>query len=194
MTIAVYIRVSSHSQKSDSQKAEITHWLEAHGHDPDQVTWYEDRESGTTLKRSDFQKLCEAVFSGQVKTVVVWKLDRLARSMKEGINVLSSLCEAGVRVVSVTQQIDLSGTIGHLVAGVLFGIAEIEHQHIRERQAAGIAIAKKKGVYTGRKSGTTKAKPERAKALRVRGLKNTEIAEALGVTPRTVANYLKFPQ
>jgi DNA invertase Pin-like site-specific DNA recombinase len=49
-----------------------------------------------------------------------------------------------VRVVSVTQQIDLSGTVGHLVAGVLFAIAEIELQNTKERQAAGIAAAKKR--------------------------------------------------
>jgi DNA invertase Pin-like site-specific DNA recombinase len=75
------------------------------------------------------------------------------------------------------------------VAGVLFGIAEIEREHIRERQAAGIAAAKGKGVYTGRKKGTTKATPERARALREKGLKNGEIAVALNVTERTVRNY-----
>lgn len=191
MTIAVYIRVSSQSQKSDSQRAEIIRWLNAHDQDLNTVTWFEDVETGTTVKRSAFNKLSEAVFAGEVKTVIVWKLDRLARSMKEGINALSSLCEAGVRVVSITQQIDLSGTVGHLVAGVLFGIAEIEHQHIRERQAAGIAAAKEKGVYTGRKLGTTKASPKRAKELKAQGLKNKEIAAALNVSSRTVANYLK---
>ena len=191
MSVAVYIRVSSHSQKSDSQKAEITRWLKAHGHALDDVFWYEDRETGATLNRRGFIALSEAVFAGTVKTVVVWKLDRLARSMKEGVNVLSYLCESGVRVVSVTQQIDLSGTVGRMVAGVLFGIAEIEHQHIRERQAAGIAAAKAKGVYTGRKIGTTKARPERAKVLKDQGLKNAEIAAALNVSGRTVSNYLR---
>ena len=190
MSIAVYIRVSSYSQKSDSQKAEIRQWLTAHGHNLDDVQWFEDKESGTTLDRCDFIALCEAIFSGTVKTVVVWKLDRLARSMKEGINILSAWCEAGVRIVSITQQIDLSGTVGHLVAGVLFGIAEIEHQHIKERQAAGIAVAKGKGIYTGRKAGTTKAKPERAKVLKDQGLTHAEIAQALNITVRTVGNYL----
>jgi DNA invertase Pin-like site-specific DNA recombinase len=191
MSVGVYIRVSSRSQKSDSQHAEIRRWLEAHGYKPEAVQWFEDVETGATLNRSGFNALSEAIFAGTVKTVVVWKLDRMARSMKEGINILSRWCEIGVRVVSVTQQIDLSGTVGHLMAGVLFGIAEIEREHIRERQAVGIAAAKDKGVYTGRKKGTTKATPARAKELKEQGLRPREIASALSVTERTVRNYLK---
>src|SRR2546427_956426 len=160
--IGVYIRVSSHTQKSDSQYAEIQRWLRAHGHALETVQWFEDTETGATLTRSGLIRLQEAIFAGTVKMVVVWKLDCLARSMREGINTLSAWCESGVRVASVTQQIDLSGTVGHLVAGVLFAIAEIELQHTRERQAAGITAAKVKGIYTGRAKGTTKAKPRRA--------------------------------
>ena len=74
--------------------------------------WFEDQETGTTINRTAFNALSEAIFAGTIKTIVVWKLDRLARSMKKGINVVSSLCEAGVRVVSVTQQIDLFGSVG----------------------------------------------------------------------------------
>ncbi len=188
--IGVYIRVSSHTQKSDSQRAEIQQWLTLYGYDSDSVLWFEDKETGVTLQRRAFQRLQQAVFRGEVKTVVVWKLDRLARSMREGVNVLTDWCERGVRVVSVTQQIDLSGTIGHLVAGVLFAIAEIELQHTRERQAAGIVTAKEKGVYTGRKKGSLKAKPERAKALKENGLTPQEIANALDVSERTVFRYL----
>lgn len=162
----VYIRVSTHAQKSDSQRVEITQWLTAHGHNPDNVQWFENKETGA-------------------------KLDRIACSMQTGINILSKWCESGVRVVSVTQQIDLSGTVGHLVAGVLFAVAEIELQHSKERQAAGIAVAKSKGVYKGRKKGTTKAKPERARKLAEHGLKSKEIANALDVTERTVFRYLE---
>jgi DNA invertase Pin-like site-specific DNA recombinase len=189
--IGVYIRVSSHSQKSDSQHAEIRRWLAAHGHALDTVQWFEDTETGTTLTRSGLIGLQEAIFAGTVKMVVVWKLDRIARSMREGINTLSRWCEHGVRVVSITQQIDLSGTVGHLVAGVLFAIAEIELQHVKERQAAGIAAARQRGVYKGRKPGATKAKPQRARELRDKGMTLPEIGQALNVDKRTVSRYLK---
>ena len=189
--IGVYIRVSSHSQKSDSQHAEIRRWLTAHGHDLETVQWFEDTETGATLTRSGLIRLQEAIFAGTVKMVVVWKLDRIARSMREGINTLSRWCELGVRVVSVTQQIDLSGTVGHLVAGVLFAIAEIELQHVKECQTVGIALAKQRGVYKGRKHGATKAKPQRARELRDKGMTLLEIAQALHVDKRTVSRYLK---
>ena len=95
-----------------------------------------------------------------------------------------------MRVVSVTQLIDLRGAVGRMVASVLFGIAEIELEYRRERQAAGIRVAKKRGVYRGRKSGTTKATPTRARELRDRGLSAAEIANALDVSSRTVFRYL----
>jgi DNA invertase Pin-like site-specific DNA recombinase len=189
--IGVYIRVSSHSQKSDSQRAELRRWLRAHGHDLETVQWFEDTETGATLTRSGLIRLQEAIFAGTVKMVVVWKLDRIARSMREGINTLSRWCDLGVRVVSITQQIDLSGTVGHLVAGVLFAIAEIELQHVKERQAVGIALAKQRGVYKGRKHGATKTNPKRARELRDKGMTLPEIAQALSVDKRTVSRYLK---
>jgi len=110
--------------------------------------------------------------------------------MRDGINTICQWSESGVRVVSVTQQIDLSGTVGHLVVGVLFAIAENRMQHFKEQQAAGIAVPKSKGAYKGRKKGSTKANSERARVLKTQGLKEKEIANALGVTERTVFRYL----
>jgi DNA invertase Pin-like site-specific DNA recombinase len=122
--------------------------------------------------------------------VVVWKLDRISRRQREGINLLADWCDRGVRVVSVTQQIDLSGAVGHMVASVMFGLAEIELEYRRERQAAGIKVAKKTGVYTGRQKGTTKGKPDRAKELQAQGLTVQEIANAMAVSKRTVFRHL----
>lgn len=189
MSAGVYIRVSSpKGQKTDSQRAELEAWMKRHRMKAAQ--WFEDRESGASLQRPAFENLQAAIFAGTITTVIVWKLDRLARNLKEGVNVLADWCNRGVRVVAVTQQIDLTGPVGHLIASLLFGIAEIELQHSKERQAIGIALARKRGVYTGRRSGTTKASPSRARALRNQGLKVSEIAAALGVRQRSVYNYL----
>src|ERR1700751_4850799 len=142
MSIGVYIRVSSpKGQKTDSQRAELETWLKRQRYK--RVQWFEDRESATTMQRDAFQKLQAAIFAGQITTVIVWKLDRLARSLEEGVNVLADWCQRGIRVIAVTQQIRLSGPVEHLKASLLFGIAEMELQHGKERQAIGIALARK---------------------------------------------------
>jgi DNA invertase Pin-like site-specific DNA recombinase len=188
--IACYCRVSSRHQKNDSQRAEIERWLSHQNLDQAAVRWFEDKESGTTTHRLAFEEMQRGIFAGTIRTVVVWKLDRLSRRQRDGINLLADWCEAGVRVVAVTQQIDLSGAVGRMVAAVMFGLAEIELDYRRERQAAGIAVAKRAGLYKGRQPGTTKANPARAWALSRQGLTVAEIANAMAVSQRTVFRYL----
>lgn len=188
MSAAIYIRVSTVGQNAASQRNEIDRWLKGHG--IDDATFYVDKKTGDNLNRPEFEKLQAAIFAGEVKTVVVYKLDRLSRSLKDGINTLTDWLKQGVRIVSVTQQLDFSGATGQLVAAVLFAVAQMEQETRRERQAAGIAAAKAAGTYLGRKAGTTKAKPQRAQELRNKGLAVPEIAEAMGVSQRTVFNYL----
>jgi len=188
--VACYCRVSSRRQTHESQKAEIQRWLRQNRIRARRVVWFEDMEMGHLLKRSAFARLQQVIFAGNVEMVVVRKLDRLSRRQHDGINLLADWCERGVRIVVVTQQIDLRDTVGQLVASVLFGLAEIEQEFRRERQAAGIAVATRKGIYSGRKRGTTKAKPARARVLRSRGLTTPEIANALKISPRTVFRYL----
>lgn len=188
MTTAIYIRVSTAGQNESGQKREIKRWLKGNGHDD--VIWFTDKATGDNLNRPEFEKLQAAVFAGEVDCIVVYKLDRLSRSLKDGINTLVGWIESGIRVVSVTQQLDFSGATGQLVASVLFAVAQMEQETRRDRQQAGIAVAKENGKYQGRKAGTTKAKPSRAKALKERGHTIDEIATALGIGHSTVHRYL----
>ena len=190
MTTAVYVRVSTVGQNEQGQRREIQRWLTGNG--ILDVIWFVDKESGDTLARPAFEKLQRDIFDGKVKTVVVWKLDRLSRSLKDGINTICEWCEKSIRVVSVTQQIDFNGAVGKLIAAVLFAVAQMEQETRRERQAAGIAVAKERGVYSGRKKGATKACVDtaRAKQLREQKLTHDEIAKALGVSISSVRRYL----
>ncbi len=96
---------------------------------------------GSRIYRETLNALNRVILDGDIKTVVVWKPDRIARTQKEGINTFYDWCDAGVRVVSVTQQIDLSGTVGRIVAGVdpqaclttvLSRVADHKINHIEE--------------------------------------------------------------
>lgn len=186
---AVYVRVSTFGQNVDGQKREIERWLEGNG--INDAVWYTDKATGTNLDRPEFERLQRDIFDGKIKMIVVWKLDRLSRSLRDGINVLADWCDKGLRVVATSQMIDFNGSLGKMLAAVLLAVAEMENETRKERQAAGIAAAKAKGVYIGRQKGTTKAKPERAKALKEKGLNPDEISTAMGVSLRTVFRYLK---
>ena len=189
---AAYIRVSTVGQNEAGQKREIQQWLKGQGIDLKTVRWFLDKETGDTLARPGFDQLQQAIFKGEIQGVIVWKLDRLSRKLQDGLNVLCEWCDKKLRVVSVTQQIDFNGTVGKMIAAVLLGVAEMEQQTRKERQKAGIAAAKERGVYIGRKPGTTKAKPTRARALREKGLTVDEVAKSLGVSLRTAHRYLEI--
>lgn len=191
MTVAAYVRVSTASQNEAGQKREILKWIAGNGINPNSVIWYIDKESGETLKRPEFEQMQKDIFNGAIKTVVVYKLDRLSRSLKDGVDTLCSWCQRGIRVVSTSQQIDFTGAMGQLVAAVLFAVAQFETETRRDRQAAGIAAAKEKGTYRGRAPGATKAgvDPTRAAELRKKGLTHAEVAKAMGISVRTALRY-----
>ena len=189
---AIYVRVSTTGQNEAGQRREIKRWLKGNG--VEDVQWYVDKRTGDNLDRPEFTRLQADIFNGEVQTVVVWKLDRLSRSLRDGIDVLCDWCDRGLRLVSVTQQLDFNGTTGKLIASVLFAVAEMEQETRRERQRAGIEAAKERGVYSGRKRGSTKAKPARARALREKGLTLEEIAKAMGVSRMTVSRYLALSE
>jgi DNA invertase Pin-like site-specific DNA recombinase len=93
----------------------------------------------------------------------------VSRRSRDGVNLLADWCERGLKIVIITQQIELNGAERRMIAALLLGLAEIELEYRRERRAAGIEVAKKHGLYKGRLKGTTKAKPTRARDLRTKG-------------------------
>jgi DNA invertase Pin-like site-specific DNA recombinase len=193
MTVAVYARVSTVEQNLAGQKREINQWLQGNGVNPKSVHWYVDKVSGATLERPELDQLQKDIFSGAIKTVVVYRLDRLSRNMQHGVDLLCDWCDKGVRIVSTSESIDFSGITGKMVAAILFAVAQMERGNIKERQAVGIAAAKERGVYTGRKPGALKpgVDPKRAVKLKSKGLTNEEIAKALGVSVRSVIRYIQ---
>ena len=126
MSVGIYVRVSTVGQNEAGQRAEIERWLRGNGIKA--AEWYVDKESGDTLQRADFERLQRDVFNGQITTIIVWKLDRLSRSMRDGINVLCDWLDKGLRFVSVTQEFDFKGAIGKMIAALLFGVAEMEQE------------------------------------------------------------------
>jgi len=188
---AVYLRISTDSQKSDGQRLDVSRWLGNHGIDAKSVQWFEDTDSRETLDRQALNRLQSAVFRGEVKAIIVADVTRLAGSIVDGVNLLNGWLTQGVRLVSVRQEVDFASTTGMMVASLLFGLSQAEMETRRTRQQAGIEAAKARGIYRGRMPGSTKATPQRARELRERGLKDHEIGEALGVSRRSVQRYLR---
>lgn len=135
-------------------------------------------------------KLAEAItFMREGDTLVVTRLDRLARSTRHLLDILDSLTAKGVALRVLDMGIDTGSATGKLLLTVLGGIAEFERQIMLERQREGIAKAKAAGKYKGRKP-TARAKAGEAKRLRKEGLGATEIAQRLGISRASVYRVL----
>jgi DNA invertase Pin-like site-specific DNA recombinase len=187
-TIAAYVRVSTFDQQKGlkSQERALRDYIANHG--LRNVRWYRDNGSGASTDRPAFNRMQPDIFSGKVGTVLCWKLDRLSRSLKDGINILSDWCERGLHVVAISQQIDLNGSVGKIIAAVLLGVAQMERENIRENVKRGMAAAKSRGVQLGRRPRLFAADIE---GLRQKGLNITQIAGELGVTRQAVYKALE---
>ena len=191
MKTAIYYRVSTAGQKIDSQEEAITRYCK--GKEITPIATFTDKSTGSNINRKAFDDLQSAIFNGEIDCVLIYKLDRLSRSLRDGINILAEWLEKGVRVVSVSQQFDFSGSTGKLIAGVLFGVAEMELELRKERQRAGIDAAIERGVYVkhGRKKGDNLYNHNRIIELKEQGHTKTEIANAVGCNRQTVWRVLK---
>jgi DNA invertase Pin-like site-specific DNA recombinase len=185
--VACYLWASASDRSSGHARDEILRWLDDQAIGSSEVEWYADYESGD---RPELDRLQKDIASGKITAVVLWKLAHLFPRFRDGLTTIAAWCEQEVRVVSISQGIDLGPAVGLGAASLLRGLADAELEFRRDRQRIGIATAKKRGVYPGRKPGTTKEKPRKARALRAKGYTVNEIADALGVSKRTAFRYL----
>ncbi|MFW6154884.1 MAG: recombinase family protein, partial [Planctomycetota bacterium] len=136
----------------------------------------------------DFNKLQKAIFNGQVRTVVCWKLDRLSRSLRDGINLLADWWDRDVRVIAIAQQLDFSGPAGRMIAPILFALAEMERENLRENTLRGLVAARAKGKKLGRPRSVRGSSVAR---MMENGLSIPDIARRLDVSRPTVYTALK---
>ena len=131
-------------------------------------------------------------FVRQGDVFVVTKLDRLARSVANLLEIVGRLEAKGVTLRILNLGLDTATPTGKLMLTVMGGVAEFERSMMLERQREGIAKAKGEGRYKGRKP-TARAKADEVRALKMSGRSMREIAEALGVSVGSVHGILKIP-
>jgi DNA invertase Pin-like site-specific DNA recombinase len=146
--IGIYERVSSDTQSTESQHHDLERWAADR-----EVRWFTDSYTGKTMERPGWSRLWRQCCQGKLDTIVVWRLDRLGRTARGLLNLRDELVERKLNLISLRDAIDLSTASGRLMFGVIASVAEYEIEIRRERQLAGIIVAKQKGTYRGRVKG-----------------------------------------
>ena len=177
MTRIGYARVSTVDQHLDLQRnalrlAGCERIFEDHG------------VSGSLQQRGGLSSMLKALRRGDI--LVVWRLDRLGRSITHLISMVESLKRRGVGFVSLTESIDTSSAGGQLIFHILAALAEFEKSLIRERTIAGIAAARARGKLPGRRPVLTEGQCREISAVLNAGASIREVAREYNVHPRTV--------
>lgn len=175
-----YARVSTQDQNLDLQTQALN--------DAGCERIYEDKISGTRAEREGLTKALDHLRSGD--TLVVWKLDRLGRSVKHLVDLVNNLHEKGIHFKSVTDNIDTSTPSGRFFFHVMASLAEMERDLMVERTKAGLEVARQLGRTGGRKRVMTDSKLESAKKLLANGVPPKDVASNLGVSVPTLYRWL----
>ncbi len=180
-----YARVSTIEQELNLQLDALKH---AGVEDP---CIFQDKISGSKSNRPGLEKALKALEKGD--TLIVWRLDRLGRSMPHLVNLIEDLKEKGVGFKSIQDgAIDTTTASGELIFNIFSSLAQFERKLIQERTKAGLKSAKARGVLGGRpKMGEDSEFVQRAKFLYYNQNKPIlEIAKILGKSKRTCQRYL----
>lgn len=180
-----YARVSTQDQKLELQKDE----LEKAGCEE----IFEEKVSGKTKERPALMKMIETLREGD--SVVVWKLDRLGRSLRDLIDLVAEIQSKGADFISIKDSINTQTATGRFTFNIFASLAEFEREIIRERTMAGLSAAKARGRMGGRPKGLTKKALDKAHSalLLYDSKKKTveEIAEELGLSRATCYRYIE---
>lgn len=178
-----YARVSTNEQKLDLQLDALTQA----GCDPSHI--YTDKISGSKASRPELDDMLRN--AREDDTIVVWKLDRLGRSLANLIELVGTLEKRGIGFKSIHEQIDTTSSNGRLIFHIFCSLAEFERDLIRERTNAGLAAAKARGRVGGRKKKLDDDKKARAQELYDAGtLSVPEICSTLGISKPTLYRYI----
>ena len=181
-----YARVSTQDQKLELQ----TDALSKYGCEQ----LFKEKKSGKNKERPELEKMIGQLRAGD--TVVVWKLDRLGRSLRDLIDLVADFKDKGVDFVSLQDGINTATPTGRFTFNIFASLAEFEREIIRERTKAGLDAAKARGRKGGRPAGLSKeamAKAKSAKILYDSGTKTVEeIAKQLGIGRATCYRYIEY--
>lgn len=177
-----YARVSTHDQNLDLQKDA----LEKAGCEK----IYVEQASGSRSSRPELKKAIEMLRGGD--TLVVWRLDRLGRSLRHLIELITQLEEINVGFKSLTESMDTTTTNGKLIFHLFGALAEFERNLIRERTQAGLAAARARGRKGGRPPALdNKQRKMAVKLYNSREHSVGEICQTMGISRPTLYSYLK---
>lgn len=192
--IAIYVRVSSASQKFAAQLPDLERWA---SQQDENVVWYKDKKSGKTMARDAWSKLEDAMRVGTVSQVVVWRIDRLGRTASGLTTLFDELIERNINFKSLKDSLDLSTASGRLMENVLASIAQFETEVRGERVKEGHIKARKEGKrWGGSKKGRvtstsiTREQREAVKHLKEKGTKIARIARSVNLSRPTIYKIL----
>lgn len=150
-----------------------------------------EKVSAARAFRPELEAIIDGLRVGD--TLVVWKMDRIARNLVDLLTKMDRIKTAGAGFKSLTEQIDTSTPGGRLIFHVLGSLAEFERDLIVERTRSGVKAAKARGVKFGQDRVLTDADVERAQTMRDDGIPVVKIAARFKVAPNTVRNWTRGP-
>lgn len=149
---------------------------------------FEDKISGSRAERPGLAKALDMLREGD--TLVVWKLDRLGRSVKHLVDLVGALHQRGVQFKSLTDAIDTTTPSGRFFFHVMASLAEMERELTVERTRAGLQVARQLGRIGGRKRQMTDSKIVSARKLLASGVPPRDVAQNLGVSVPTLYRWI----